>query len=146
MAKERTQRKVRRIGSETETQKMEKAVERAVEKAFKSSGAKAKTQVVGFFDFIRERGVMGIAIGIIIGTTVTALVRSMVDDIINPIVSLFLVEDTLKGATFHLGNATIGWGNFVSALLDFIIIALVIYVLFRIFRLEKLDKKPEKKV
>lgn len=145
MVKERPKRKVRRVGSDNEAQKMEKAAERAVEKALKSSGVKAKTQVVGFFDFIRERGVMGIAIGIIIGTTVTALVRSMVDDVINPIVSLFLVEDSLRGATFHLGSATIGWGNFVSALLDFIIIALVIYVLFRIFRLEKLDKKPVKK-
>lgn len=133
------------MGSETDTQKLEHAVEKAVEKAFKSSGVKAKTQVVSFFDFIRERGVMGLAIGIIIGSTVTTLVRSIVDDIINPLIGIFLVDDSLKGSTFQIGSATIGWGNVVSASLDFIVVALVIYVLFRIFKLEKLDKKPEKK-
>lgn len=145
MVAERKKRKVRKLHEQSDAVKIEHAVERGVEKALKASRQTARTQVVSFFDFIRERGVMGLAIGIIIGSSVTILVQSLVNDIINPIISAFLVDDNLEGATFTIGRVTIGWGNFVSALLDFLVVALAIYILFRVFRLEKLDKKPEKK-
>ena len=145
---ERKRRKVKRLGrdelSQHDAHNIEEAVERGVERALKSSGAKARTQVVSFFDFIRERGVIGLAVGIVIGGAVTVLVRSLVDDIINPIVSTFLVENELKAATWQIGEITIGWGNFVSALIDFLIIALAIYIIFRVLRLEKIDKPAAK--
>src|SRR5688500_5488725 len=100
---------------------------------------KARGQVRGFFDFIRSHGVIGLAVGIIIGTSVTALVRSLVDQILNPVIGLLLPSKNLGSATFALGRATIGWGSFVSALLDFLVVAAVIYLLFKILKLERLE-------
>lgn len=130
------------MGKGTEAAKIEGAVERAVTKALSASRRGARGQVVSFFEFIRERGVIGLAIGIVIGTAVTKLVGTMVEDIINPLISIFLVDDQLKGSSFKIGSATIGWGNFVSAMIDFTVIALTVYIIFRLLKLEKLDKKP----
>ena len=104
-------------------------------------GLKTKEKVRGFFDFIRSQGVIGLATGIILGTAVTAVVRSLVDDIINPLFGLMLPEDNLSSAAFYVGDSKIVWGNFVSTLLDFIIIAAVVYFVFKLLGLDKLDKK-----
>lgn len=101
----------------------------------------SRAQASGFADFIRERGVMGLAVGVIFGSAVTALVRSFVDDVINPLIGLILVEDDLSASFFEVGGARISWGNFVSTALDFLVIALVVYLMFKILGLEKLDKK-----
>ena len=102
---------------------------------------KARGQVRGFFEFIRSQGVVGLAVGIIIGTSVTALVRALVDSVLNPLIGLVLPSKNLSTATMQVGTATVGWGSFVSALLDFLIVALVVYVLFKLLKLDKLDKK-----
>ncbi|MEX0934474.1 MAG: MscL family protein, partial [Candidatus Saccharimonadales bacterium] len=86
-----------------------------------------KQELRGFADFIRSKGVIGLAIGIIIGTVVTATVQSLVNDMINPILGLLLDADELSQATIMLGGAELRWGNFLSALLDLIIIAAVVY-------------------
>ena len=142
---ERQKRRVKLVGQESESKKIERAVERAVGKALKPATSRARTQVVSFFDFIRERGVIGLAIGIVLGSAVTALVRSLVDDVINPLVGILLVEDDLSASTVHVGKAVIRWGNVVSTFLDFVIIALLVYIIFRVLGLEKLDKKDAKK-
>lgn len=118
-------------------------VSRRVEQAAGTAAIKARGQVIGFFDFIRSQGVMGLATGIIIGTVVTALVRSFVDDVVNPLVGLFLVSDNLSAATFHLKDAEIRWGSFVSTLIDFLIIAAIVYLIFKILKLDKIDKKKD---
>lgn len=101
-----------------------------------------KAQASSLLDFIRQRGVMSLAVGIILGSAVTALVRSFVDDIINPLIGLILVEDDLSASVFKIGDAQISWGNFVSTAIDFLIIALVVYLIFKALGLEKVDKKP----
>jgi L-threonylcarbamoyladenylate synthase len=106
---------------------------------------KAKREVSmhlkGFLDFIREKGVIGLATGIIIGTAVTALVKSLVDQIINPLVGLLVDAETLSTATFSVRGAVIGWGAFLNALINFVIVAAVVYFGFKLLRLDKLDKK-----
>lgn len=134
---DRKKRQVQKVGQTVKASSNGK-----VAKAVSASRRGARTQVVSFVDFIRERGVIGLAIGIVIGTAVTKLVGTLVEDVINPLISIFLVDDQLKGSSFRVGNATIGWGNFVSALIDFIVIALTVYIIFRLLRLEKIDKKP----
>ncbi|MBI4101226.1 MscL family protein [Candidatus Microgenomates bacterium] len=142
---ERPKRKVRREGHKLQQEHLDEAVEKALEKALKTGVRTARGQVVGFFDFIRERGVIGLAVGIVIGSAVTALVRSLVDDIINPLIGLFLVSEDLNTSTIKLGGATISWGSFVSTLLDFLVIAIAVYIIFRMLGLEKLDKPKAKK-
>lgn len=91
-----------------------------------------------FFDFIREQGVVGLAIGFILGGATNGLVKSLVDDIVNPLIGLlFSKQDSLAG----LMLGPVGLGRFISSLIDFIVLAAVVYFVFRGLRLEKLDKK-----
>src|SRR5687767_14241755 len=75
-------------------------------------------QVRGFSDFIRSHGVISLAVGIILGTAVSTLVNSLVHDVLNPLIGLVLPSKNLATATLELGSATVGWGNFVSTLIN----------------------------
>jgi len=95
-----------------------------------------------FITFIREQGVMGLAIGFILGGAVSKVVASFVEDIINPILGIILgATGALDAAVLRVGSVEILWGSFVATIIDFVIIALVIYYGFKLLRLEKLDKK-----
>lgn len=96
----------------------------------------------GFLDFIREQGVVGLAVGFLLGGAVSKTVTSFVTDIVNPIIgAIFGAAGNLNAATFTLGGATIAWGNFVSTIIDFLIIALVVYVGVRVLGIGRADKK-----
>ncbi len=96
----------------------------------------------GFVNFIREQGVIGLAVGFILGGAVSKVVASFVTDIINPILGVILgATGGLKEASIKIGPAKIMWGNFVSTTIDFLIIALVVYYGIKILRLDRLDKK-----
>lgn len=106
-------------------------------------GEKMK-KVQGFIEFIREQGVVGLAIGFVLGGSVTVLVKSLVDDIINPFIGLLLGKaNDLNAYAVHIGNATVKWGSFVNNLINFFIIALVVYAGFKILRLDRLQKKKD---
>lgn len=101
-----------------------------------------KKHVYGFMDFIREQGVVGLAVGFILGGAVAKLVSSLVADIINPIVGQLLgAGGGLKTATLKFGQVTIAYGNFLVTLIDFAIVAAVVYFGVKILKLDKLDKK-----
>jgi len=85
---------------------------------------------------------MGLAIGFILGGAVSEVVKSLVNDIINPLLGLMLGSvDGLKEATFSFFGAHILWGNFIAILINFIVIALVVYFGFKGLKLDTLDKK-----
>jgi large conductance mechanosensitive channel len=92
--------------------------------------------VTGFFDFIRERGVAGFAIGFILGGAAQKLVQSLMDDIINPLVGSFSGNGSLTN--FVIGQFKVG--NFLSTLINFFILCFVVYLVFKVLNLEKLDK------
>lgn len=95
----------------------------------------------GFIEFIREKGVVGLAVGFILGGSISKLVTSLVNDVVNPLIGLLLgFTKGLQGASFKVGSATILWGHFVSTMIDFIIVAFVVYFGVKIFRLDKLEK------
>lgn len=103
-----------------------------------------KKHLQGFTDFIREQGVVGLAVGFILGGSVAKVVSSVVNDLINPLIGLVLgATSGLKEAYFEIGTAKIMWGNFVSVSIDFIVVALVVYFGVKLLRLDKLDKKKE---
>ena len=118
-------------------------VKRQVKKGVKTVGKGLKTvdkQVDGFFDFIREQGVLGLAIGFILGGAVSGVVKSFVNDIVNPLLGLVI------GSSEGLKNLTIGpvtYGNFLAVIIDFLIIAAVIYFGFKKLGLTKIDKKKK---
>ena len=99
----------------------------------------------GFIEFVRTQGVAGLAVGFILGSSVSKVVSSLVDDIINPMLSIiFGATETLAELTFNVGRVQIAYGNFLSVLLDFLIVALVVYYIVTVFRLDK-DKIKVKK-
>lgn len=96
----------------------------------------------GFLDFVREQGVVGLAVGFILGGAVSKVVSSIVNDIIDPLLGIALGSAKgLDKATFELAGATIKYGSFLAILIDFIVIALVVYFGVKMMGLDKLDKK-----
>ncbi len=90
-----------------------------------------------FLDFIRTQGVVGLAIAVVLGGAVGKVVSSLVNDIIMPLVSLLL--GSTKGLE-GLSIMGVKYGMFISSLVDFAIIAAVIYFAVEMIGLNKLDK------
>ncbi|MEM9970265.1 MAG: large conductance mechanosensitive channel protein MscL [Pseudomonadota bacterium] len=88
-----------------------------------------------FRDFIAKGNVMDMAVGIIIGAAFTAIVTSLVDDLINPIISLFMGGIDFSGMGIRLSDgedgAVFAYGNFIMALINFLIIAWVVFLLVK---------------
>ncbi|MEL6571671.1 MAG: large-conductance mechanosensitive channel protein MscL [Pseudomonadota bacterium] len=84
-----------------------------------------------FKDFIAKGNVMDMAVGIIIGAAFTAIVTSLVDDIITPIIGLFMGGIDFGGLSASIGEATFTYGNFIMAVINFLIIAWVVFLLVK---------------
>ena len=98
----------------------------------------------GFKDFIQEQGVVGLAIGFILGAAVGKVVSSFVNDIIMPLLSPILgAKNGIASLQFMIGDVAVKYGNFISTLLDFVILAAVVYFFVKGMGLDKLDKKKE---
>lgn len=96
----------------------------------------------GFLEFIRTQGVVGLAVGFILGGAVSKLVTSLIENVINPILSVVLgAASGLAVATFAIGPVVLKWGAFLTTLIDFAVIAAVVYFGVKGLGLEKLDKQ-----
>ncbi|HBN32206.1 MAG: large-conductance mechanosensitive channel protein MscL [Rhodobacterales bacterium] len=88
-----------------------------------------------FKDFIAKGNVMDMAVGIIIGAAFTAIVTSLVGDLINPIISLVTGGVDFSGLKIMLGDgpdaASFNYGSFINAVINFLIIAFVVFMLVR---------------
>ena len=100
-----------------------------------------------FKKFIARGNVMDMAVGIIIGGAFTAIVTSLVNDIINPLLGLFggMNFDQLEWNI--TGDVVLYYGKFITAIINFLIMALVIFILVRMITRagEKFSKKKEEK-
>lgn len=95
-----------------------------------------------FKDFLKEYKIIGLAIAFIIGVASTTLIKSLVDNIIMPIVTFFIPGGEWETATFSIGPIVIGWGAFLGAIVNFVIIALVVFIIAKYFlKEEKVEKK-----
>lgn len=84
-----------------------------------------------FKEFVSKGNVLDMAIGIIIGGAFTTIVSSLVEDIINPILGLFGGMNFDQYSITLLGDATIYYGKFITAIIKFLIIALVIFLMMK---------------
>ncbi len=99
------------------------------------------SKIIGFAEFIRQQGVVGLAIGIVLGNSVKDVVNALIADFISPILGLMVgAAGNLKEAQFSVGQVTFMWGHFVATLLDFIVVAAVIYFVVRGLKFDKFDK------
>lgn len=94
-----------------------------------------------FKDFIAKGNVMDLAVGIILGTAFTAIVTSLVDDLINPIIGLFVGGVDFSTLSFGVNDAQFMYGNFITAIIKFIIIAWVVFLLVK--GMNRMTKKKE---
>jgi large conductance mechanosensitive channel len=95
-----------------------------------------------FKEFIREYKVLGLAVAFIIGMAATALVTSLVNDIVMPLITPFIPGGAWKEATFALGPIVIKWGSFLAAVINFAVIAFVVFLIAKYgFKEEKVTKK-----
>lgn len=98
-----------------------------------------------FKAFISRGNVMDMAVGIIIGGAFTSIVSSLVEDIINPILGIFGGMNFDKLSITLLGEATLNYGKFITAVINFLIMALIVFVIMKTMNGigEKLKKKEE---
>ena len=112
----------------------------AEKKSVKSHGS-------GFVDFIREQGVIGLAVGLAIGAAAGDTVKKLVEGFINPIVQFLVGTTTLTDAVWTVEiwgrRADFAWGAFVSSAIALIATALVIYIIIHYMKLDRLDKAKD---
>ena len=93
-----------------------------------------------FKAFVMRGNVMDLAVGVIIGGAFGKIVSSLVGDILMPVIGLIIGGIDFSGLAFILGNAKVTYGNFINNLIDFIIIALVIFLMVK--GINNLNRKP----
>jgi large conductance mechanosensitive channel len=84
-----------------------------------------------FREFISRGNVIDLAVAVIIGAAFTAIVKSLVDDIIMPLIGILLGGIDFTTLAIQIGEATITYGNFIQAIINFVLIALVVFLLVR---------------
>ncbi|MFM2356753.1 MAG: Large-conductance mechanosensitive channel [Pseudomonadota bacterium] len=84
-----------------------------------------------FQNFIARGNVMDMAVGIIMGAAFTAIVTSLVDDLVNPLIGLVIGGIDFGGLKVMVGDAAFNYGNFVNAVIKFVIIAWVVFMLVK---------------
>ena len=105
----------------------------------KAGLGKAKNHGGGFMQFIREQNIVGLAVGLVLGTHAGALVNSLINNVFMPPIGLLLGStEGLKGWTIALGDtgAVLSLGAFLNDLINFIILALVIYIVIKALKLD----------
>lgn len=151
MTKATQTKRAKKTAAELRAAKAEKA------KAAKAAAAKAaatarkraaKTTESGFLVFIREQGVVGLAIGLVMGTQVKMVVDQLISSFVNPLVGLILPGQgdlSQKKFTLTVGDkaAIFEWGQFVYVLISFLAVAAIIYYIIRGLKLDKIDKKKK---
>jgi large conductance mechanosensitive channel len=106
----------------------------------------------GFVDFVRTQGVVGLAVGLVLGVAAKSVVDSLVANVFNPLIGMvgggsgsidgrfICLKETAGACTNKLG-----YGNVVSTVMSFLIVAGIVYFVVKGLKLDKLDKSKEAK-
>jgi large conductance mechanosensitive channel len=84
-----------------------------------------------FKKFIMQGNVMDLAVAVIIGAAFGQIISSLVGDILMPLIGLILGGVDFSGLAITVGSAKVGYGAFIQAIVDFVIVAFVIFMLVR---------------
>ena len=109
---------------------------------------KTKGFIAEFKEFISRGSVIDLAVGVIIGSAFTAIVNSLVNDIIMPIVGIIIgglnfadIKYVITPATADAAESAIYYGTFIQNIINFLIIAFVIFIMVKM--INKLHRKKE---
>ena len=112
-----------------------------------ASEVKKKTK--GFFgefrEFISKGSVMDMAVGIIIGGAFQAIINSLVNDILMPLIGMIINTESLADLKVMVGTAEITYGAFIAAIINFLLMALVLFIIVKAMNTirEKTKKEEE---
>lgn len=101
-----------------------------------------------FRDFLMRGNVIDLAVGVIIGAAFSAIVTSLVNDIIMPLITAITGAADVSDLAITIGNAKLAYGNFLQAIINFVIIGFVLFMLIKTVnnvtnRLSKKATTPE---
>jgi large conductance mechanosensitive channel len=101
-----------------------------------------------FRDFIMRGNVLDLAVAVIIGIAFNAVVNSLVKDVLMQIIAAIVGKPNFDNLTFDIGKGIVFYGRFLTALINFLIIAATVFVIIRTFeamqrRRTRLDEEPE---
>ena len=96
-----------------------------------------------FKAFALRGNVMDLAVGVIIGGAFGAITTSLIDDLLMPLIGIVAGGVDLGGLAVTVGGATLAYGSFISAVVNFLLIALVVFLLVK--AVNRLTKKTEEK-
>jgi large conductance mechanosensitive channel len=95
-----------------------------------------------FKEFLKEYKVLALAVAFIIGAAATSLIKSLVDNLIMPLITFFIPGGAWQTATLKIGPVILGWGAFLGQVINFIIIAFIVFIIAKtIMKEEKVSKK-----
>jgi large conductance mechanosensitive channel len=100
-----------------------------------------KGKVQEFMDFLMKYQVIGLAVAFIIGAAATKMVTACVTDIIMPVIAVLVPGGDWRVSTLQLGPVKFAVGDFVGAIIDFVIIALVVFIIVKFMMKEDVSKK-----
>lgn len=95
-----------------------------------------------FKTFIARGNVLDLAVGVVIGAAFTAIVTSLVDDLINPLIGLIVGGVDFSGLSVGVGDAQFMYGNFINAVIKFLIVAWVVFLIVKAVN-KMMPKKEE---
>lgn len=101
-----------------------------------------KNEMSEFKKFISRGNVVDMAVGVIVGAAFGKIVTSLVNDILMPIIGIFMGGLDFSSLNIKIKDATINYGTFIQAIIDFLIISFCIFTMIRVF--EKFKHKEEK--
>ncbi len=84
-----------------------------------------------FKAFIARGNVLDLAVGVVIGAAFTAIVTSLVGDLITPLIGLILGGVDFSALSFGFGDAQFMYGNFINAIIKFLIVAWVVFLIVK---------------
>ncbi len=97
-----------------------------------------------FKEFAMKGSLIDMAVGIIIGAAVSEMVGTLVDSILMPVIGVFMGGVDFSQLSINVGDAAIGYGAFIQALIDFLIIAFVIFMILKMINRMKRGAEEEK--
>jgi len=95
-----------------------------------------------FKEFVMRGNVLDLAVAVIIGGAFGKIIGSLVNDILMPLIGLVMGGVNFSELSFTVGEAVVKWGAFVQAIVDFVIIAFVIFMIVKSVNATKKKEKP----
>ena len=94
-----------------------------------------------FKKFAMRGNVMDLAVGVIVGGAFSSITTSLINDILMPVIGIFVSEASFADLTVTVGSAVVAYGNFIQAVINFLIMAFVVFCMVK--GINRLSRKKE---